>query len=177
MATAFERAFKVVIGEEGGMSLNPADPGNWTGGSQGSGVLRGTKYGIAASAHPTLNIVALTLEEAQAIYKTEYWDKMRGDNLPPTLALLVFDAAVNCGPSRAAKWLQVAVGVAQDGIIGPATLAAVESHRGTGATVCAEYMARRTVFMADLPTWRVFGLGWARRLCALPYHAREMIDG
>lgn len=177
MPTAFERAFRIVIGEEGGLSLTPADPGNWTGGVVGQGVLRGTKYGIAASSHPDLNIPGLTLQDAQAIYKREYWDAVRGDELPPTLALLVFDAAVNCGPGRARKWLQAAVGVTQDGIIGPATLAAVQAHQGRGAAVCAELMVERWMYHTSLPTWHTFGLGWARRLCALPWHTAEMIDG
>ncbi len=173
----FARAFAVVIGEEGGWSAERADPGNWTGGAVGSGALRGTKFGISAAAYPTLDIAALTLAEAQAIYRRDYWDRVRGDELPPPLALLVFDAAVNNGVGRAARWLQLAAGAAPDGVIGPVTLAAVAARAGEGDALCAEFLARRMDFMATLPTWRSFGLGWARRLCALPYRSMTFFEG
>ena len=102
---------------------------------------------------------------------------MRGDDLPPALALLVFDAAVNNGVARAARWLQQALGVTADGAIGPVTLAAIGARAGDGEALCAEVLARRMDFMAALPTWRTFGLGWARRLCALPYRSMTFFEG
>lgn len=171
---SFTRAFAVVVGEEGGYGADPADPGNWTGGAVGAGALHGTKFGISAAAYPTLDIAGLTLAQAQAIYRRDYWDPVAGDALPPPLALIVFDAAVNNGVDRAARWLQGAVGVAQDGEIGPQTRAAVAARAADPAPLCAEFMAQRTVFMAGLPTWRDFGLGWARRLCALPWQAMRL---
>jgi lysozyme family protein len=172
--TPFEQAFKILIGEEGGLSTNPADPGNWTGGACNKGVCRGTKFGIAASAHPELDIAALTLAEAQAIYQTSYWTPVRADELPPGLALLVFDAAVNCGASRAVRWLQSAAGTEVDGDIGNVTLAAVHDAPGDGTALCAEFQAQRLAWMTTLPTWRSFGLGWSRRLCLLPYQSLGM---
>ncbi len=177
MRTSFERAFEVVVGEEGGFTDNPADPGNWTGGRCGQGRCVGTKFGISAAAHPGLDIAGLRLEEARAIYRREYWDVVRGDALPPPLALLVFDAAVNNGVGRAVRWLQQAAGVGADGVLGEATLAAVRARAGDGVSLMAEFQAQRLVFMAGLPTWRTFGLGWARRLCRLPYAAMTMGTG
>jgi lysozyme family protein len=172
--SAFEQAFAIVVGEEGGFTSNAADPGNWTGGACGQGSCRGTKFGISAAAYPALDIGALTLDAARAIYRRDYWDKVAGDALPPPLALLMFDAAVNNGVARAARWLQAALGVEADGAIGPATLAAVNARSGDGAALLAEVLAQRLAFMAALPTWRSFGLGWSRRLCALPFHAVQM---
>ena len=171
---AFDQAFRIVIGEEGGFSADPADPGNWTGGACGRGACLGTRYGISAAAYPNLAIATLTLDAAQAIYRRDYWDRVQGDGLPPPLALLVFDAAVNNGVGRAVRWLQAAVGVAPDGLLGPRTLAAVGAKAGQGAGLLAEFQAQRLTFMAGLPTWRAFGLGWARRLCRLPYAAIAM---
>lgn len=174
--SAFERAFTIVIGHEGGFDKTEADPGNWTGGAVGKGVLKGTSWGISAAAYPDLTIVDLSQADAEAIYRRDYWDKISGDQLAPPLALLVFDAAVNNGISRAVRWLQSSVGVAPDGQIGAVTLAAIEkavsSHGGAG--LCAEFNAQRLNFMTSLPTWRVFGLGWARRLCQLPYQSLGM---
>ena len=172
--TCFDQAFKVVVGHEGGFTDDPRDPGNWTGGATGQGALRGTRWGISAASYPTLDIARLTLEDARAIYRRDYWDRVSGDHLPPPLALLVFDAAVNNGVGRAVRWLQGALGTASDGAVGPVTLAAVEAQAGRGAPLCAEFQARRLSFMAGLPTWRLFGTGWSRRLCALPFQAMQM---
>ena len=172
--TLFEQAFKVLIGEEGGLSLDRADPGNWTRGACGKGVCRGTKFGIAASSHPDLDIAALTLVEAQAIYQVSYWTPVRADELPPPLALLVFDAAVNCGVDRSVRWLQLAAGVRADGDFGSITLAAIHNAPGDGSALCAEFQAQRLAWMTMLPTWRSFDLGWSRRLCMLPYQALGM---
>ena len=165
----FESAFKVVIGEEGNLSINPADPGNWTSGVCGRGTCRGTRYGIAAADHPNLDIATLTLEDAKSIYRADYWSPVRGDDLPASLALLVFDAAVNCGLSRAVRWLQTAARCPADGVFGDQTVAAVAAASGNGAGLCAEFQVQRLMWMVGLPTWRVFGLGWARRLCNLAY--------
>jgi lysozyme family protein len=170
----FERILNVVLGSEGNYTDNQADPGNWSGGSVGSGQCRGTKFGISAAAYPDLDIANLTLGGAQAIYRRDYWDKIAGDHLPVDLGLLVFDAAVNNGVGRAVRWLQQVVGVNQDGAIGPQTLQALDRAIEQPAGhqhLCAELLAQRMVFMAALPTWREFGLGWARRLCQLPYQS------
>ena len=170
----FEQAFAFVVGHEGSYGAVPADPGNWTGGRCGAGECRGTNWGISAAAYPQLDIRALTKLQAKEIYRRDYWDCAGCGRLPPPLALLVFDAAVNNGTGRAVRWLQAALGVAQTGAVGPDTLASVETQAGGGAATCAEFQARRLAFMAGLPTWRTFGTGWSRRLCALPFQAMQM---
>ncbi len=172
VSDAFLRAYPIVAGAEGGLTTDPADPGNWTGGARGRGVCRGTQWGISAAAYPTLDIVRLTLADAQTLYRRDYWDRVHGDELPPAVALLVFDAAVNNGVGRAVRWLQAAAGVAADGVLGAATLAAV--HAMPALALLVEFQAQRMVFMAGLPTWRSFGLGWARRLCRLAFDAAVM---
>lgn len=170
----FDACFAAMIGNEGGFSLEESDPGNWTGGRVGAGRLLGTRWGISAAAYPTLDIAALTLDDARAIYLQRYWGA--GDHLPAPLALLWFDAAVNLGVAGAARLLQLAVGAEQDGLLGPATLAAVARQVAAIGpdAMCAEFLARRVLLMAALPTWRTFGLGWARRLCRLPWQAQAI---
>jgi lysozyme family protein len=173
MSALFLACFAVVIGAEGGFTANPADPGNWTGGAVQVGRLLGTKYGISAASYPNLDIEALTLSQAQALYEQDYWTPVQGDHLAAPLAMLMFDAAVNAGVPRAVRWLQEALGVTEDGIFGPETL------KGANAVpivwvLCAEVLARRIDSTALLPTWRSFGLGWARRLARLPWEAMRL---
>ena len=177
---AFDTCFAIVVlGTEGGFQNSPADPGNWTGGAVGSGECRGTNLGISAAAYPDCDIAALTPEGAQAIYRPDYWVKAGCDQMVPPLALLVFDAAVNNGVSRSVQWVQLAVGAAEDGAFGPETLRLLrEAAQLHGwPHICAEALARRMNFMAQLPNWRTFGLGWARRLANLPWQSMRLEGG
>ncbi len=172
----FDRMFDIVVGHEGGFTSNPADPGNWTGGAIGAGTCRGTRFGVSAAAYPDTDIANLTVDAAKALYRCDYWERIAGDRLPSALALLVFDAAINNGIGRAARWLQQIAHVPQDGAIGQKTLDAIgqlAARPGGVADLCTEFLVQRLMFMTSLTTWKTFGLGWARRLCRLPYDAAD----
>ena len=162
---SFAEAFAAVIGVEGGLSLDATDSGNWTGGQVGKGALRGTKYGISAAAFPTLNIAALTLDQAQALYRAHYWQAIGADALPPAVAVLAFDCAVNQGPAEAVKLLQLAVAVPDDGDAGPQTQAALKA--AVPATLFRELWARRALQYAGDAGLKDDGLGWFRRLATI----------
>lgn len=117
----FEEAIEHVLSSEGGFTIDPDDTGNWTGGARNRGFLKGTKYGISAASYPTLDIKNLTREGAVVIYKREYWQKYRIDELPDRIRLHFFDVCVNSGYSRAVKILQRALGLTADGVFGSAT--------------------------------------------------------
>jgi lysozyme family protein len=155
----FLAAFAILIGEEGGYTFDSADPGGET------------KFGISKRAYPGVDIAALTLADARTIYYRDYFQPMRCDELPHPMPLIAFDAAVNDGKVFATMWLQIAARVAQDGVIGPVTLAAVARDP---EAVAIEMTAQRLFFTAKLPTWKNFGLGWSRRLAALPYKAATL---
>lgn len=87
-----------------------------------------TKFGIDQRSHPEIDIRHLTEEQATDIYWKEYWLPSKAENLPAGVGEVIFDISVNNGRSRAHKWLQEAVGVAADGIIGPWTLRAVSEE-------------------------------------------------
>lgn len=158
----FDEAFELLIDVEKGLSLNTHDSGNWTGGKIGKGELKGTKYGISAAAYPKLDIKNLTLEAAKALYKKDYWDAVKADNLPELFRFDLFDAAVNSGPIAAIKFLQQAVGVEIDGKLGPNTkLASMSIHP---AIVKAKFNAVRLEFMTNCGGWDIFGRGWAKRI-------------
>ena len=161
----FARCFAFTLGAEGGFSNVACDPGNWTGGSVGHGVLRGTKFGISAAAYPALEIESLSEADAQEIYRRDYYEALHGEELPLPVAMVVFDGAVNAGVKRAVSWLQLAAGVPADGVMGPGTLMAVQ--KGDAVAVAREVLARRIDFYARLAAWANFGLGWTRRVIAL----------
>lgn len=166
--TAFDDICGVTIGFEGRtLDLSPADKGNWTSGRVGIGELKGSKFGISAAAYPTLDIGALTEADARAIYRRDYANPIRLDDLPPALGLLAFDAAVHSGVNAATVWLQRALGVGADGRIGPKTLDAVARAGASSVllrAVCVEFQAIRFDVLAQNPSWPTFGFGWARRL-------------
>lgn len=174
----FTTAFNIVVGEEGGYSDDPHDPGNWTGNMVGLGTLRGTKWGISAGSFPTLDIKSLTIDQAMLIYHGKYWSPIHGDALPPALAVTVFDAAVNNGLTRAVVWLQKSVGASPDGIVGPKTLEAVQLKAKTTAdayAVCADIMDQRMWFMSGLDDWHI-NRGWCTRLATLPWTIVQLGD-
>ncbi len=107
----------------------------------------------------------LPLDLAKQIYKKRYWDKVNADALPPSIRLVVFDAAVNSGPRQATLWLQRAAGVMDDGIIGPKTLAAVNALNADALRM--KILAQRLRFLTNLNTFGTFGRGWTRRVCDL----------
>lgn len=144
-----ERCLEAVLADEGGLSNNRQDPGGLT------------KYGISQRAYPTLNIAALTVEQAKAIYQRDYWNPINGDNLPTGLDLTLFDCAVNQGVSTAIQLLQQVLGLKVDGHLGPITLAAsAKAMPGLLDTFAAERALRYEFNRNE----EVFGRGWYRRL-------------
>jgi lysozyme family protein len=109
-----------------------------------------------------LDIANLTVEQVKRIYKSDYWDAIHGDILPRAIGILVFDSAVNQGPRRAIKFMQRALGVDVDGVIGPRTLTAAQS--ADPAEFASRFGAERALHYAALSTFDVFGRGWMRRL-------------
>jgi lysozyme family protein len=65
-----------------------------------------SKYGITAQFNPGVDVKNLTREGAAQIYREKYWSAVNGDNLPPALAAVMADTAVNLGAGRAKELLQ-----------------------------------------------------------------------
>ena len=170
MTPLFDKAFAVIVGHEAGYSNDHGDNGNWTGGKVGAGEFKGTKYGISAASYLALDIVNLQLEDAKAIYFRDYWLPLNADMLPPAIALVAFDGAVNASVKQAAMWLQAALNVAQDGVIGRQTLNAVRMVRDV-EPVIVEMLALRNEHNRKAQTADRHGLGWSRRLFKLSYQA------
>ena len=148
----FEIALAFVLEREGGAVItnDPHDPGGLT------------KWGISKRAHPEVDIQALTREGAAAIYRSDYWLPTGCEELPPAVAVVLFDSAVNQGASTAVKLLQFSVGVNPDGVVGPKTLRAVQTI-GTRYVV-REFLARRLHRYMQTKGFDVFGPGWIKRV-------------
>ena len=150
--TTFDTAFEKLLGHEGGYTEGKGDPGGET------------SFGISKRSYPDEDIKNLTLKRAKEIYKRDFWDRAQCDKLPAALAFQVFDAAVNSGIGQSIRFLQRAVGVADDGQLGPLTIAAIQ--RREAPEMIALFNAERLEFMTKLSVWDTFGRGWARRIAA-----------
>ena len=109
----------------------------------------------------------ITPAEKATIYKRNYWDKVRGDDLPVGLDFVVYDASVNSGCGQAGKWLQQALGAAytgaQDGMLGDKTIQAIEDH-GDVDSLIEEFCSRRLATLKRLRTYKTYGKGWSARI-------------
>lgn len=160
VASSFPMSLDLVLVHEGGYSNHPADPG----GPTMKGVIQRVYDAYRrGKALPTRSVKMLEDAELREIYRRQYWDAVRGDDLPAGIDYCVFDAAVNSGPAQAAKWLQRALGVSVDGQVGAVTLEAARANRDPAAAV-ANLCDRRLAMLRTLKTWPVFGSGWARRV-------------
>lgn len=109
----FDLALDFTMEHEGGWANDAYDRGGLT------------RFGISSRAHPDVDLHTLTVEQARDIYRREYWDRIRGDDLPSRVALALFDWAVHSGVRTACLRLQSRLPVRGDGVIGPKTLEAV----------------------------------------------------
>lgn len=151
----FDQSFDKLLGHEGAYSNNPADPGGET--------MWGVTARVARADGYTGPMRELPRDRAKSIYRRSYWDAVKADQLPDFVRFDVFDGAVNSGPEQSVKWLQRAAGAADDGIVGPKTIAAAVA---AGPALAARYNGHRLRFMTERNTWPTFGKGWARRIAA-----------
>ena len=153
----FDYFIERVLTHEGGYVNDPRDPG------------QETRWGISKRAYPQVDIRNLTRAQAVDIYRRDFWQRVRGDELPREFAFQALDAAVNHGIGNAVRWMQRAAGVADDGVIGPVTLAAVQ--RAQPADLVLRFNAERLRFYAKLTTFATFGRGWVNRVAGNLDHA------
>lgn len=153
----FERALNFCLRWEGEYSNDPNDPGGET------------NFGISKRAYPNEDIMRMTRGRAALIYRRDYWDKAKCNDMPWPVNFVHFDCAVNTGTGRANQILQQAAGVNADGVIGPVTLDAIKS--GDPANIAEVAILKRERFYGDLAKKneklsRYLG-GWLNRCEAL----------
>ena len=157
----------VTLTHEGGWSDHPKDPGGAT--------MKGVTLAVFRRWYPgatKADLRAISDADVEKIYRVGYWNPARGEDLPAGVDLAVFDFGVNSGVSRASKYLQALVDTKQDGVVGPATLAAVSIHRAPD--LVRRLCARRLSFVRGLSTWATFGRGWSRRIADIEARGVKM---
>lgn len=154
-AQRLEVCLPYILKEEGGYTKNAKDPGNWTGGKVGKGVLKGTKYGIAAASFPNFDIANLTVEQAKDIYRQKYWSTAGCDTIIAGPDLPMFDVSVNSGPGRARTFWKRVKG-------------------STAVELIKNLSAQRRAFYQGLSTFKTFGKGWLARVSRIEAAAMKI---
>lgn len=164
----WEDAFKMVLAHEGGFVNNPKDPGGMT----NLGVTKKVWEEYVGHEVDEAIMRGLTPDMVQPLYKRNYWDRIKGDQLPDGVDYAAYDLAVNSGVGRAAKYLQQIAGVPADGVIGPKSLEAIKAC--PAEEVVDALCDMRLEFLKRLPTWTTFGKGWERRVVEVKQKASTM---
>ena len=172
-AKNYEKCLEMILHHEGGYVNHPEDPGGIT----NLGVTKRVYedwVGYSVSEHTMQN---LTEEDVAPIYRKNYWDRIKADDMPSGLDLCVFDFGVNAGTGRAAKYLQRMIGTTPDGGIGPMTLKALDEYieNKDVSTAIAEYQHRRQTYYEGLKHFGTFGRGWTRRVTETTEAAMNMV--
>lgn len=167
--SVFAECLKLLLVHEGGNDDDPRDPGGRT----SRGVIQ-SEWSEWRKTHPGLPSDVWKAPNAQvaAIYREKYWDALCCDELPHGVDYAVFDYGVNSGISRSAKLLQRLVGVPQDGIVGPQTVA--HAHDVDAEEFVDRFCDERLAFLRGLGTWGTFGRGWSNRVRDVRADAKAM---
>lgn len=171
VAYNFEAALKRTLVYEGGYSNHPSDPGGVTLEGVTQRVYDGYRDRKVQPRRPLTRSMLGTqdwIHERNEIYRVQYWDRVRGDELPIGVDAVVFDGAVNSGAPQSVKWLQRALinqgaAISVDGLLGETTMAAVE-YSPDNAVLVKEICGRRLAYLKSLRTWGTFGKGWSTRV-------------
>ena len=167
----YENALRFTLLHEGGINSDPRDPGNINGSVTAYGITQSTydewRRNLSQS-KSTKNVANISSGEVHELYFEEYFLPVRGDEVSPKLALVLFDTSVNLGPRKTIQLLQASVNVKQDGIFGSRTLRAVRSNKES--SLLNSLIGRREIFYRELsrsPKYKPFLAGWLNRTAAL----------
>lgn len=157
---SYHDAMLIELKFEGGKDDDPVDPGGRT--NQGV-IQREFSAWLRKNGKPNRDVFTMTDVERDTIYFENYGQRIRFNELPPGVDLVVLDGAINSGPSQSVKWLQRALNLTPDGVLGNNTMQAVidyPDHDDLIAKICASRMA----FLKALKTFWHFGGGWTSRV-------------
>ncbi len=177
----FEKFHKFIIAAEGGFVDHPADPGG------------ATKYGITlqtlsdwrGTTVTAEDVMALERDEADAIFRTNYYTRCRCGELPERTAMVLYNTAVQSGPVRAVKLLQEAFNtlglklngepLKVDGIIGRNTVTA--ARKADATVLSSTYLDLFETYLRTLGNFHVFEKGWLNRIGRLRAFLTTLPEG
>ena len=171
MKDNFDKSLARVLVYEGGYVNDPRDPG----GETNKGITHSTyaayraREGLGAG-----SVRNITMGEVQAIYKSMYWDRIRGDQLPAGVDFCMFDAAVNSGVGGAASWAQAVLKLVVDGDFGEKTLQGILGD--DPEDFIRDFCSHRLGSLMRLRTWSRFGKGWHARIANVQKAALAMAE-
>lgn len=171
----FERAIPIILRWEGGFVNHPNDPG----GATNRGIILTLFKRYAAELGLSKDVEGLkklTEEQAKHIYKLQFWDAMRGDEIrDQQVATIIFDGFVNMGGS-ALRIAQRVVGADADGVFGNNTIAALNA--AAGRVFFDTYKDQRIIYYQELaarkPKLQVFLKGWLNRINSFHYETHHV---
>jgi uncharacterized protein (TIGR02594 family) len=167
----FDACLPVIQKWEGGWSDHPED----NGGATMRGVTQRVYEEYKGRPVTKDELRNITDAEVRDIFKAGYWDVAKCDDFRPGVDLVVFDAAVNSGPSRSVKWLQMAIGASVDGVVGPETR--WKASQIDPLDVISKAIDIRMAFLRSLDDWPHFGRGWTNRVNDVRAEAVKMARG
>lgn len=160
----YEQKLKLV---EGGFRNHPAD----LGGATMRGITLSTFREYYGEGKTLKDLHNMTEEQWQAIMKGGYWDKVKADEiLNQSVAEIIADWCINSGQTGIRKTQEV-LGVKPDGIVGPKTLAAINSAdpRDLHERILqARHQFYRNIVKKN-PSQEEFFDGWMNRLDQFKY--------
>jgi len=160
----FAKSLQFVLNNEGGLTNDPDDSGGITNLGLTKEDLSEFYGGRSIS---DAEIENLTPDIAALIYKKFYWDEMSLDQVSSdNVATVIFDASVNQGVPTISRYVQIATGVAVDGVIGPITIAAIEKISLSDLIyfIYNKSKAHYKAIVAANPTQAKFLQGWLNRI-------------
>lgn len=170
MKENFEKCLEFLLRHEGGYVNNRHDPG----GSTYKGITQKNYDRYRASLEMVQQDVRkASAKEVREFYRTEYWNKVRGDELPAGVDHCVFDFAVNTDMRVVKKLLQRTVHATEDGVIGAKTLDAIKKL--PYISIIDKLCDLRLEYLKTLRTWQYFGIGWASRVKQTRREAKSMV--
>lgn len=162
-----------ILSFEGGYSDHPLDKGGPT--NKGVTIATWRSVGYDKDGDGDIDIDDLRLlsdsDVVSRVLRPHYWDRWQADKIrSQSIANILVDWVWASG-SHGITNVQRILGVKQDGIVGPKTLAALNAREPS--RLFAQIRAARVSFLDNLvrrsPSQRVFLKGWMRRLDAIGY--------
>lgn len=165
----FHEALRKTLNNEGGYSNNKNDKGgetyrgisrkynkNWIGWATIDDYKKANLPKLEFE--DALNSDFILQESVKNFYLDNYWDKYKlGQIENPNVADFLFDFVVNSG--QAIKVVQRALGLEDDGIVGPKTIKAINETKDALQTL----VNARVEYLKGLKGFDTFGRGWVAR--------------